>query len=211
MKKKTNRDFGIVFLISAIVVLGINCGSGDSSTTPTIDVSDNIARGWSLYEQFPPDYNGAVTEFSQAIFQDSENVEAYTGRGWAYSGLAFGQGDQNYSLARDNFNEAIERDNSAYDAYAGLAFVELVLNDYSSAIDNAKVVIQGDPTYIFSHDPGISIPVLKLILGQAYFFLGDYSEVVLILIELQPGEFHPIDNPEILLAQLQELLSNSLF
>lgn len=197
-------------MMTAAVSLDVNCGSGKSPSEPTIDVSEDIARGWSLFEQTPPDYNGAVSEFSQAIQQDAENAEAYTGRGWAYSGLAFGLGDANYFLAKTDFNNAIERNNTAYDAFAGLAFVELVLNEYLSAIEKAKVVIQGDPVYVFAHNTDISITELKLILGQAYFFLGDYLEVITILIELQPGEFHPIDKPEILLAQLMELLGNSL-
>jgi len=211
MKTKTRLNVKLLLLISAVILLTINCGSGDGPSAPSIDVSEDIARGWSLFEQSPPDYNGAISEFSQAILQDPESVEAYTGRGWAYSGLAFGMGDINYIRAKDNFNEAIERNNSAFDAFAGLAFVELVLNEYLSAIDNARAVIQGDPAYVFAHDTDITITDLKLILGQAYFFLGDYFEVISILIELQPGEFHPIDKPEILLAQLQELLGNSLF
>jgi len=211
MKSLTHSNIRILVLISAVISLAANCGSSDSPSAPTIDVSENVTRGWSLFEQSPPDYNGAISEFSQAIQQDPENVEAYTGRGWAYSGLAFGSGDANYILAQNNFNEAIERSNSAFDALAGLAFVELVLNEYSSAIENALSVIQGDPTYVFTHDTDISITDIKLILGQAYFFLGDYLQVITILIELQPGEFHPIDKPEILLAQLMELLGNSPF
>lgn len=211
MKKKTRFELKYLLLIPAMASLSINCGSSDGPSSPTVDVAEDIARGWSLFEQSPPDYNGAISEFSKAILQNSESVEAFTGRGWAYSGLAFGPGDVNYDLAKNDFNEAIEKNSSAFDAFAGLAFVELVLNEYSSAIEKALVVIQGDPSYVFAHDPDISITDLKLILGQAYFFLGDYLEVISILIELQPGEFHPIDKPEILLAQLQELLSNSLF
>jgi len=211
MKTKTRLNLGILLLLSAIVSLANNCGSGNGPSASTIDISEDIARGWSLFEQSPPDYNGAITEFSQAILQNPESVEAYTGRGWAYSGLAFGLGDANYIRAKEDFNEAIERDNTAFDAFAGLAFVELVLNEYLSAIEKAKVVIEGDPTYVFVHDTDISITDLKLILGQAYFFLGDYLAVITILIELQPGEFHPLDKPEILLEQLMELLGNSLF
>ena len=211
MKKKTGINVGLSILLFAFLTLAIQCGSDDGPSTPSIDVSEDIARGWLLYEQSPPDYNGAITEFSRALFQNPENVEAYVGRGWAYSGMAFGQGDSNFFLARYNFNNAISRDNTAFDAYAGLAFVEIVLNEYASAIENAKVVIQGDPSYVFDHDTNINITDLKLILGQAYFILGDYIEVITILIELQPNEFHPFDKPEILLAQMQELMENAGF
>lgn len=210
MKTKTGLDLRILILIIAVASFAINCGSNKSPSAPALNVDENIARGWSLFEQSPPDYDGALTEFSQAILLNPESVEAYTGRGWAYSRLAFGLGDINYILAKDNFNEAIERSAAAFDALAGLAFVELVLNEYESAIEKAKRVIEGDPAYVFAHDADITVTDLKLILGQAYFFLGDYSEVITILVELQPNEFHPIDKPEILLAQLQELWGNTL-
>lgn len=210
MKTKTGLDLRILILITAVALFAIHCGSNKSPSAPDLNVDENIARGWSLFEQSPPDYEGALIEFSQAILLNPESVEAYTGRGWTYSRLAFGPGDINYVLAKDNFNEAIERNATPFDALAGLAFVELVLNEYESAIEKAKEVIEGDPEYVFAHDTDITVTELKLILGHAYFFLGDYLQVITILIELQPGEFHPIDKPEVLLAQLQELWGNSL-
>ncbi|MCH7783274.1 hypothetical protein IID62_09435, partial [candidate division KSB1 bacterium] len=92
MKTKTGLDLRILILITAVASFGINCGSNKSPSAPDLNVDENIARGWSLFEQSPPDYAGALIEFSQAILLNPESVDAYTGRGWTYSRLAFGPG-----------------------------------------------------------------------------------------------------------------------
>ena len=208
-KKFLPNVFRLVLMPAVVGIIWVNCGSDGSPTEPDVDVSEFIAKGWQFFEQTPPDYSSALQQFSLAIAANSESVEAYTGRGWTYSRIAFGFGDNNYTLARDTFKQATSCISTAYDAWEGLAFVEIVLNEYENAITSAKTVIVGDPLYVFIHDTDINITDLKLIAAQAYFYLGNYLEVVSLLNDLQPGELHPLDKPDVLLIQLQNLWNSA--
>ena len=197
------------FIVAVFALMITHCGKDTAPTEPDVDVSENIMKGWEFFEQIPPDYPAALEQFSGAILLNPNSAEAYIGRGWTYSRLAFGSDDINYSRAVDDFDRAINRGGTVLDAWAGLALVQLVLNDYEGAISSADSVVLAEPNYVFAHDTEVTARDLQLVKAQAYFFLGKYDEVVSLLNILQPGEPHPVDKPEVLLIQLQNLWTNS--
>ncbi|MFC1733505.1 tetratricopeptide repeat protein [candidate division KSB1 bacterium] len=196
--------FVVTALFSSITLIA--CGSDESSpSAPVRTIDDIILEGWSAFEQSPPDYNGAIDLFTEALALEDGNPEALTGRGWCYAFLAFGPDDVLYDSALNNFNEATLSDPNAIDAWAGLAFVRFVINAYNTALAYANTVLSMDNEYVFEHNPDITINDIHLIRAHIYYYQGKYSSVVTILDLLQPGVAHPADNPEILLSQLQDL------
>ncbi|KPK87308.1 hypothetical protein AMJ80_12215 [bacterium SM23_31] len=200
--------FVSIFLSILLTVIFIHCGKEKGPTAPGVNVSELVRSGWEFFEQTPPDYISALEQFSLALFLNSNSVEAYTGRGWSHARRAFGPNDNKYSLAADDFTIAVNRNSKPQvlgDAWAGLALVQLVLNKYEEAVTSADEALNINADYVFSHDPEITAVDLKLIKAHAYFFLGEYEKVVLLLDDLQPGVTHPVNQPEVLLIQLQNL------
>lgn len=207
---KINGRLYFISIFSCIILAGLflHCWKKKGPTAPDVDVSELVASGWEFFEQTPPDYVSALEQFSLAVSLNPNSVAAYTGRGWTYARQAFGPDDDKYSLAADDFANAVTRNNEPRvlgDAWAGLALVQLVLNIYDEAITSADAVLNINANYVFSHDAEITAADLKLVKAHAYFFLGDYEKVVLLLNNLQPGVPHPVDQPEVLLIQLQNL------
>jgi len=204
---KINGRLYFISIFSCIILaaLFLHCWKKKGPTAPDVDVSELVASGWEFFEQTPPDYVSALEQFSLAVSLNPNSVEAYIGRGWTYARQAFGADDDKYSLAADDFTNAVTRNNEKIDAWAGLALVQLVLNNYNEAITSADAVLNINVNYVFSHDAEITAADLKLVKAHAYFFLGDYEEVVSLLNNLQPGVQHPVDQPDVLLIQLQNL------
>jgi len=193
-----------LFLLVAIAFSA--CGKEKKSPVePAVTTDTYISEGWTLFEKSPPDYLGSLDEFSHALQIDEDNVEALTGRGWCYAYLAVGPGDIKYSQAVDNFSRAVSLDNDYVDAWAGYALVRFVTNDYSTALTYAITVLTLDSDYVFSHKTDVTADDFQLMKAQIYFYQGTYSDVAAVLDLLEPGVQHPVDQPEVLLQQLQNL------
>ena len=95
--------------------------------------NQKVEEGWKLWDQ--KDFNGAAKLFDDAVQLNSNNAQAYFGRGTAYDDL--GQ----YERAIKDFDKAIQL-NPNYDyaynnrggAYADLGQYERAIQDYDKAI-----------------------------------------------------------------------------
>ncbi len=196
------------FILNSIfVMLFFLTGCSSKSSNPGPDVSEIINSGWAKFEQTSPDYVGALADFIEAIELNPDVAEAYVGKGWSYAKMGEGSSDTRYALAIDNFNLAINLDEEEYDAHAGMAFAYHVTNKYSKVIEYTDNVLDNTEYYIFSHDQDINRDDLLLIKGQAYFYLGDYDNVIEILKIISPEITYSSDRPEELLTRLQELFA----
>jgi len=201
-----------IIVLSVLAGALLHCGSGGDSSPvdpgPVESVSEIIAEAWQLFESAPPDYSGAAAKFSNAITADDEADEAWTGRGWCYAFLGVGPDDTKYTQAISDFNKARVIDSQKPDTWAGLAFVQFVLNDYNSALSSTNQVLSLAPDYVFSHKTDINVTDIYLMRAHIYFFQAKYDEVVAILDILEPGVTHPVDQPDVLLGQLMDLWGN---
>ena len=194
-------------LILVLILFITFCGK-ETPTGPTLEEQINslLEEGWTLYSN--KDYTNAILKFSEVIDLDKDNVQAYLGRGWCSAWLAFGSDDQTYVSAVDDFDRILLKEPENLDAKAGIAFILLVINQYEGAISAAHFVLEKESNYVFTYDNRISAADLILVLAQSYYYLANYEKVVEQLTLLDPGNNHPVDNPEILLAQIQSLWGN---
>jgi len=201
MKKTDILKYFIIFsLLSGIM----GCGK-DGPGGPSNEVLELIEQAWSKFEAATSDYTEALSDFSEAINLDSNVADAYVGKGWCYARSASGPNNINYDLAIDLWKQAASKDSESVDAYAGLAHVYNVKNDYANSILYADNALELESAYIFNHDTEITWRDLQLVKAHSYYYLGIYDEVAAVLDILLPLLNHPVDQPEILLARMQEL------
>lgn len=141
-------------------------GSSDQTFTTTHNQFSLTMLGWESFEL--QDYAAAISYFTQAK-SIADYTDAYNGLGWGYIRV---DSIQNALL---NFNSSITLDSLNIDAYAGRSSVNLYLNRYTSAINDANNVISYDEFYVFSHDTTISYKDIRLILAQSYFYTQQYE------------------------------------
>lgn len=191
-----------VFLFSIFILCS---KSGTESEKPPLE--DIIEDGWSYFSG--SEYSNAINKFNSAIeYYGSQAFEAYNGRGWSYARIAFGSEDDNYNKSMSDFEKALSYDPDLTDAKAGVSFVYLVLNYYSKAANTAESVLNDFPNYSFKYDSEITAVDLRVLLAQAFFYLGNYSKAANQLDIIEPGVNHPADNYDILLSQIQSISFN---
>ena len=158
-----------MFAIVAIIVF-ISCGPDfDNPLDPKNNPEGSAltAAGWANYESGKLDK--AVTQFRQAITQNSQDLEARVGLGWSLFQ------NQDVQGAINEFQLALVVDPNAVDAHAGLAGAYLATEGYKSAIDHAQSALRLQPKYTFAHDPLITSKNLHLVLAESYYYLGDFT------------------------------------
>ena len=160
------------------ILLGLGCGGGTGIlTTPgdqTGTIEDLIGQGWQLYEQ--GQYDGAIVKFEGVLQLESNRSSAHNGLGWSYFRK------QDLKKARETFEKAIRFAPSSADAFVGLAGVALSEGDagknrekYSEVIVNANQALLLEAAYTSNHDR-LTWHHVRLILAQAYFYLGKYTK-----------------------------------
>jgi len=160
----------------------------------------SIERAWGYYEDGK--YEKAINEFVDVIGDEPDNGEAYNGLGWCYGILC------SLSTAVDNFNTALDKDNSLVDPYAGLAFVYSDLPDHQNAVDAAATLIQKDSLYFFGHDSEINYKDVRLVKAKSHCSLGDFSSALSEVQKLNPSFNCNVTTPwgrEALLAEIERL------
>ncbi len=199
------KQYLVICLLSFILVTGLTgCGSNGPGG-PSNEVLELIEQAWNKFSASSPDYDGALSDFTEAINLDSNVADAFTGKGWCYAKTASGPEDVKYDLAIDWWKQAAAKDSESVDAYAGLALVYNVKNDYANAITYADEALNLESAYIFDYDTEITWKDLQLVKAHSYYYLGIYEEVVAVLDILLPGMDHPQDQPDVLLVRLQGL------
>lgn len=154
------------------------CGGG-TATGGTSGSAETLSfEGWSDY--VTGDYTKSEEIFLDALSLDPQFSEAYNGLGW----LKFQQaGQETNTEARDamlqssrqNFQKATSANPENVDAWVGLAGLELHLGNWQDARDAANRVLTLEPNFFSKHD-NIDFKDVHLILGQAYFYLGAFTD-----------------------------------
>lgn len=204
MKKITFLLFSVLLILS-FSIFSFCSKSGTESEKPPLE--NIIEEGWNYFSD--SDYLNAVVEFNSAIeYYGSQAFEAYNGRGWSYARIAFGSEDDNYNKSMSDFEKALSYEPDLTDAKVGISFVYLVINYYSKAANTAESVLNDFPNYTFKYDSSITAVDLRILLAQAFFYLGNYSKAAEQLDIIEPGVNHPADNYDVLLSQIQSISLN---
>lgn len=155
-----------VFYVTAVDEAGNESDpSPEASTVPNSEVS-LTASGWTAWEA--GDYDTAQTQFLEALNFDASYADAYNGLGW--TGLRRGE----LSQAAERFASAIANNLATQDARVGsLAAYRDLPGSLSQAAANGITALQNDPNYVFSHDLSIDADVVRLMLAQVYFRMGE--------------------------------------
>lgn len=153
----------IIVSVLAIMVL-TGCGP-DPATSE--DYTATVAQGWTFFEA--GSYPEAKERFRAAIVIDPTFSEAFTGLGWS-------------QMKTDSLDEAVksfslgsESTDITSDLWAGWAFTEHALKEYSASNGRANNAINGDANWIFAHASGLSVGDLKVLIAENHFALGNYA------------------------------------
>jgi tetratricopeptide (TPR) repeat protein len=155
-----------VFYVTAVDGAGNESDpSPEATATPNNEVS-LTAQGWTAWEL--GDYENAMLLFNDALNFDTSYPDAYNGMGWT----SLRQGD--LQTAGTRFETAITNGLTTQDAYAGgLAVYRDVTGKLPLAMTYGVTLLNNDPLYVFSHDTTIDADVVRLMLAQVFFRLGE--------------------------------------
>jgi tetratricopeptide (TPR) repeat protein len=211
--------------IALVVLLPIalaGCGGG-TGMGGTVNSEKLTFEGWKTYRAATQsgDFTAAEVFFGNALSKDPGSSEAHNGLGWINLQRAGQEQDtqeQERLLlnAQTNFQRATNSDLENADAWAGLAGVELALDNYDSAINAANQALQINPRYFSTHD-NIDFKDLHLLLAESYLAAGkitsddinDLANALAQIESLEPGyrQFYFDNNLEEgdLLLKIEEL------
>ena len=217
---KRLSDIGSVV---AVFILLQGCGGG-TGTGGTFGSAETLTfEGWEVYRAAVQsgDFTAAEALFGNALSLDPGFAEAHNGLGWINlqrAGQDQDREEQERLLlnAQTNFQRATNTELDNADAWAGLAGVELALDNYDSAIIAANQALQINPRYFSTHD-NIDFRDLHLLLAESYLATGiisaddpaDNANALAQVEELEPGytQFYIDNNLEEgdLLIKIEEL------
>jgi hypothetical protein len=110
------------------------------------------------------DYQGAIAEFSQALADNSNDLDAYLGRGTSYMNL--GEEEQNKAIA--DFTEAIRLNSELGEAYLNRGLTYMLLDQYDKAIADFNEAIRLDPEDADAY----------MMRGYSYEYLKEYDQAI---------------------------------
>ena len=176
---KRHANFG--WMLSFLLVALFGCGGG-TGTGGTFGSSETLTfEGWEVYREATQsgDFTAAEALFGNALSLDPGFSEAHNGLGWINLQRAGQEQDTQEQerlllIAQTNFQRATNADLENSDAWAGLAGVELALDDYDSAITAANQALQISPRYFSTHD-NVDFRDLHLLLAESYLATGAVS------------------------------------
>jgi len=199
-----NILFRIVIISISIILIIFGCKEDSGNGTEPDIAEGYINDAWEKFEN--GDYTGAIEDFEYVIAEfNTYDDHANAGIGWCYAFIAKGNGpeDPNYTTAMSYFNLASD----ITEALAGRCLVNNVLNNYQDAVDDGKAVIAANINYEFQGDSQIGIILVRLVVAESAFYLGNYAEVVTQLDIIDPGVTHNTNDPDGLLERIQDFLS----
>lgn len=122
-----------VFTLIIILLFLVSCGNETSISggEKTDSWQDQYDLGIRLLSE--GNYEEAIIAFTAAIEIDSKQALTYVGRGQAY--VAYEELDDRFNLAKGDFEQALELDDTIVDAWVGLARTYLYMEDFDAARD----------------------------------------------------------------------------
>lgn len=185
-------------IVGAILLLPLSCAKKE--VIKPEEAAKFTAEGWNLFEAGK--LSQAVDKFNQALGKDPHFTDAYNGRGWCKALL------KDYQDAEQDWLIATGIDPGLLEPYAGLALLYNAINEYNSCITAAQMVLSQAPDFVFSHNFGtlrVDAKVLRLVLAQSLFYMGQYEAARDQLDLLDPDNAPHSADPALLLRQIQNL------
>jgi len=160
----------IALLWVGVLLILAGCGGGGGTGTGKT-APQWTQEGWTAFES--DDYTTAASRFQQAISTDASYADAYNGLGWSYSKT------DRLSDAVAQFNLGLGKPGTAvvhYEILAGKAFTYNAQGgaNVTYAISAAESVVTYSPSFAFSHDAGVTISDVHLLLSECYATQGDF-------------------------------------
>lgn len=178
----------LVFILT-ISLAASSCG--EDAATDTLDTA------WSLFGA--GDFAAAHIAFTLAAVD--QPAAAYAGLGWT----TLRMNKDSLSAADQWFAKSTLTDPLLTDAFAGWSIVAWANNDHTSCISRAQTVLTQDSQWqLFSTT--INIDDIKYHKAFSHFRLGQYSECISLLQQLDPSWTAPSVND----ANVDELLLDEL-
>ena len=176
--------------------------------TDSIEAYDQFLKGWKNYWEYSKESNAVAKEhFNKAIELDPEFARAYANLALSYAyDVLNGWTDtpeKNLKLAKELSQQAIELDNELAQVHWAAGFTAVISRDYQLALSESQQVITLDPnnadgygilatTLNYAAKPRDALVYMqkamrlnphhsfsyKLILGQIYFNLHDYTNAI---------------------------------
>ena len=202
--------------------------------TTDIDAYDKFLQGQAAYLRNNREDNLLARHLYQsAIDKDSTFARAYGAMALTYANeYRFGWGDapeQSLNRALQLANQAVAIDNQLPQAYWVLGYVHLQKRNYTESIAKSRLAIEVDPNnsdgYVMlalalmhDGDPESASRLVNKamnlnphypahytsVLGQAYYYLGQYEEAIYLLRESAKRNFELITTQVYLVAALQK-------
>ncbi len=170
------------FYVTSVDEAGNESDPSASVTATPNNESDLTQQGWTEWEA--GDYAAAGPLFEDALTFDVTYADAHNGLGWT----ALRQGD--LTEAEDRFGSANNYNLATQDARVGLlAIYRDAPGKLTLAMANGIAILQNDPAYVFSHDPSIDADMVRVMLSQVFFRLGEsfFDEAQLLMDTVVPG------------------------
>jgi tetratricopeptide (TPR) repeat protein len=187
-----------IMILSLIALLFSSCGDDGSSSG--LSDEEKLALAWTNFTDAL--YQDAIDLFNQLIDDEAFLAEAYSGLGWSYSRNGqLNNGLTNFNLGLDNSpSPEIEAD-----IYAGSAFTQEALGDYTEALNNSAEV---SSNWQFDHDTQLSYDDVVLLRAICYYALADFANSLLQVQILDPDFTCAVETEEgraALAAKIEEL------
>ena len=171
-----NNKWNALLAVIAVVTLTSLPGcyrKGENIPVNPPTESTYLVDGWSSFES--GDFTAAEQAFKSSKDRDALNPDAFLGLGWTQARLL------NFNAAVSSFRimQSISKDPLLEaDAHAGLAMCFAAMKNDDSAIENAQLALQMQPSYKFSHDTYVDAKALNIVLARSYLNKGDYLSAV---------------------------------
>ncbi len=199
-------------LVGLLLGAVASCGGG-TGVGGTLGSAESLTfEGWEAYKGVG--YDRAEELFQNALGLDPNLSGAHNGLGWVNFNRA-GQEEaadkrrQLLSRAESNFKQATDRNPNSADAWVGLAGVEVALGKWAAARDAANKALEEDERYFSTHD-NIDFRDVRLILAEAYYFLGEFegpseNNALAQLVKLDPSFEDEYKEPSDIIRKIGEL------
>lgn len=163
--------------MTIFIVLIIIFGSCKKEEPTSEEIANEaLSQGWEKFET--GDYNAALANFEEAVNNNSNLIDAYSGLGWTNAKL------DEMEEAEELFFEGFQKDTSYVDIVAGLAFVRNAQKYYSSSNNWAQSALYNMNHWYFPHDNSLDYKDVHLLMSENYFALADFESSLLQVQEL---------------------------
>jgi tetratricopeptide (TPR) repeat protein len=161
------KPISICVLILIIAVIG--CGGNGGGSRPDVPstAAEYSERGWERFEA--GNFDGALSDFDDALGLDANWGPAYLGQGW--SRLSLATSTSSMQLATASFDSALTHGQALTDCLSGRAAAYLSIGGnpaYISAISDALLALQFSPNFTFAHRNSFNFKDLRLIIAFAF-------------------------------------------